>query len=470
MNYFLAIILVVAVSGNFASSASSMPLDKKISHLLSEYDKNLNVGILVQDAKTAKILYKKNANRYFMPASNEKLFTAFTALQYLGADYTYQTRLYIDKNKIKNGRLDDNVYWQFSGDPTLTIEQLDKLMATLVTAGVQKINGKIVIDDTSFDDVRKSPGTAWDDEDYCWGSPVSALIINRNCVSTKIIPSKINQISSLESPAYPQSMRFVNEVITRSAKTDCIIKIQRTDASTYKISGCIRKTDPAKPLEMAVRSPRRNMQLILNYLFKKNHIEVEKQFAFKKFIFTQPAYAIHESAFLPILVSRMLKDSDNLIADALFKTLGLAYTKKVGSFTSGNLASREILQETVNLPIPKTVLIDGSGTSRYDFLTPQQIVSLLQKIYFSALNESFRAALPISGVDGTLKDRMRDPMTLGKVYAKTGSETAVSSLSGYLETKKKKLLIFSIMINGFIDSPSKYKALEDKLCNLLVEF
>jgi serine-type D-Ala-D-Ala carboxypeptidase/endopeptidase (penicillin-binding protein 4) len=472
--YFLALALLVfgLFSNSFASSAESILLSKKIDELLKEdnFAQDLNIGILVQDAKTKEIFYKRNADRYFMPASNEKLFTAFTALHFLGANFNYKTNLFIDKTKIKNGILDDNAYWQFTGDPSLTIDQLESLINSLVQLGVKKIAGQIVIDDTAFDNVAKSPGTAWDDQDFCWGSPISALIINRNCVSAKLIPTKINQPARLELPPNPQSMRFANQVVTESANTNCVIKVERIKDSTYKISGCIKKNESKKTIEMAVQHPRRNMQLVLAYLFKKNNIEIKQKFEFKKLTLTSQPYVSHTSLPLSMLITTMLKDSDNSIADAIFKTIGSIYTHDQGSFTNGNKAVREILFTTMQLDIPKTTIIDGSGVSRYNFLTPQQIVTLLQKIYSSPMAKNFLPALAISGTDGTLKDRMKEPLTLGKIYAKTGSETAVSSLSGYLETTNtKRILIFSIMINGFIDSPNKYKLLEDKICQLLVK-
>lgn len=179
-------------------------------------------------------------------------------------------------------------------------------------------------------------------------------------------------------------------------------------------------------------------------------------------------FARQDSPPLKNLIATMLKESDNTIADALFKTMGANYAHEAGSFANGNSAVREILAQAAQLNFPKTTLIDGAGSSRYNFLTPAQIVTLLQKIFSSSGGSDFVASLAISGVDGTLKDRLKDPLTLGKIHAKTGSETAVTSLSGYLETNKKQTLIFSIMINGFVDPAAKYKTLEDKLCKVLV--
>lgn len=447
-------------------------LHKNIDNTLKNFGENINIGILVQDAKTGKVLYKRNADRYFMPASNEKLFTAYAVLESFSPDFIYQTRLFVDKAKIKEGVLHDNIYIQFSGDPRLTDEQLEQLLGSLVQAEIKQIKGGVVIDDTAFDRVAMSPGTTWDDKDFCWGAPVSALIINQNCANATLVPAtRPGQPAKLELPAYPQPIRFINQVITQAPTTkDCVIKIKSESNKTYTISGCIKTKAEPQNVAMAISEPRANTRLLVNYLLKKNHIKVSKKIEFRKFNSSSTeAFAKQDSLPYKSLITTMLKESDNGIAQSLFKTIGASYAHEPGSFTNGNEAVRAILAKSLSLDFPPTTLIDGSGASRYTFITPQQIVILLQKVFLSDHAAYFISSLPVSGVDGTLKDRMKDPLTQGKVHAKTGSMTAVYSLSGYLETKTKRTLIFSIMINGFVDSAEKYKALEDKLCAVLIK-
>jgi serine-type D-Ala-D-Ala carboxypeptidase/endopeptidase (penicillin-binding protein 4) len=179
--------------------------------------------------------------------------------------------------------------------------------------------------------------------------------------------------------------------------------------------------------------------------------------------------ATENSQPLSKLVTTMLKDSDNTIANSLFKTIGSVYAKDSGSFQNGSEAVRDILNKSIQLEIPKQTVFDGAGGSRYNFFTPQQIVTLLEKTYLSNLAVNFIPALPISGFDGTLKARMKDTLAAGNVFAKTGSETAVSTLSGYIKTRKNHILVFSIMMNGFVDLPIKYTDLQDKLCAVMVE-
>jgi D-alanyl-D-alanine carboxypeptidase/D-alanyl-D-alanine-endopeptidase (penicillin-binding protein 4) len=165
----------------------------------------------------------------------------------------------------------------------------------------------------------------------------------------------------------------------------------------------------------------------------------------------------------------MMKDSDNIIANSVFKTIGAAYAKEPGSFKNGSEAVRKVIHDTAHIDIPDTTVIDGSGASRYNFLSPQQLVTLLEKSYTSKHAKTFIASLPIAGIDGTVIDRMKDPVTQGQVFAKTGTMTAASTLSGYLQNHKKQTLVFSIMINGFVDMPTRYRELEDQLCKVMIQ-
>ncbi|WP_028388075.1 D-alanyl-D-alanine carboxypeptidase/D-alanyl-D-alanine endopeptidase [Legionella fairfieldensis] len=473
-NYFLVFSLFVSFllsTGLASQPVEFTSLSQKIDSLLHDFGENINIGILVQDAKTGEILYQKDSDRYFTPASNQKLFTAFAALHDLGPDFSYQTRLYLNPEKIDRNNLNDDLYIQFTGDPSLTFTQLDKLINSLSQAGIQTITGKIIVDDLAFDEMVMSPGTAWEDQDFCWSSPISASTIEHNCVSATVGPAnEVNQPALLKLPPYPQSMRFINQVVTRPAGAkNCVIMVKRSAPDTYTLSGCIQLKAAAQTIEMAVRNPRDNIRLVLNYLLKKNNIVTDGKISFQKLAISFKPFATQSSPPLKVLVSTMLKKSDNTIADALFKTMGAMHAGVPGSFKKGSKAVRDILAETIQINFPKTTFIDGSGGSRYNFLTPQQIVILLQNIFLLPDASDFISSLAVAGVDGTLKERMKDPLTQGKIWAKTGSETAVTSLSGYLETRKKRTLIFSIMINGFTDPASKYKALEDKICKILVE-
>lgn len=432
---------------------------------------NVNIGILVIDADSGKQVYAKNSDRYFSPASNEKLFTAYAALNYLGPNFTYTTNLYTDIHKVKNGLLQDDIYLKFSGDPTLTDTQLNNLIGTLKNANVQAIQGHIIIDDNAFDNISNSLGTAWDDAIYAYGAPVHAIIINHNSVEATLIPAKLaGEKPQLILPNHPQFMQFINLTTTGDTNNEhCKITVRFNKPNTYIVTGCIKTSDEPKKIAMAIADPRSNAQFMLLNALQQNHIIYNQAIYFGN-TSNQALYATQTSAMLPNLIQTMLKDSDNMIADAIYKTLGASYFHEQGTWDNSHQAIHNILLNTAHLDIPMTTLIDGSGGSRYDYVTPEQIISLLNTTYHYPYAKQWISALPIAGIDGTLKKRMTSPDIQGNVFAKTGTETGVSTLSGYLITNNQHTLIFSIMINNFIDLPSRYQALEDELCRLLITY
>ncbi len=452
-------------------AANSNNLTQKMDQLLKPLDKTISLGIMVKNAKTGQLIYSKNIDRYFLPASNLKMLTALAALYYLGPEFTYQTELFADIKKLQDDTLHDTVYLKFSGDPTLTFEKINHLMKRLSLAGVRKIENGVVVDDRLFDYIAMSPGTVWDDQNDCYGAPLSALIIDRNCVIAKLKPaSGDNQLAQMELPQYPQFIKFENEVLTdHETEKKCEVDVKPKDTSTYTISGCIKHDVSEQKIEMAVHNPQAYFKQILSYLLNKYHIENPMGVKFQKMeALPQKPLAIEYSVPLKNIVATLLKESDNMIANALFKTMGKRYTQQdVGTWENGKIALQAILSE-MKLDFSKARIVDGSGLSRYNYLTPRQLMSLIKIAFSSKEFHSFYSALPISGVDGTLKDRMKG-ITFKKVHAKTGRMSGVSALSGYLKTRKNQALMFVILINGFVGDLKHYENFEDKICELLIE-
>lgn len=461
------ILALILFKTSFAQDDS---IDKKINALLAAFPENLNIGIMVQEVDHGKVLYSKNADRYFIPASNQKLFTAFAALKYFNPEFKYQTRLFANSHNIQNGVLNDQVYIQFTGDPTLTTTEFKQLFQALKAANITAIQGDILIDDTAFDDMTMSPGSTWDDRNYCFGSPLQTIILDHNCTGLTIAPTKVSHKAGLSIPkdATP-SMFFINDVVTKEKDADCHLQIKLMNDTTYKISGCINVGKEAKTLWLATQNPRIQIQQTILDMLKEQQIAFNGTIRFQKINNAPPLLASVASPVIPNLIHVMMKNSDNTIANALFKTLGFFYKGDIGSFDHGSEAVRQILQKTINLDAPATTFIDGAGNSRYNYLTPKQILSLLRNVYYSNISTWFISSLPVAGVDGTLKNRMLEKGLKGKIRAKTGTESGVTSLAGYIYTKDQRTLAFAIMINGFVDAPSKYKALEDKICTALVE-
>ena len=179
--------------------------------------------------------------------------------------------------------------------------------------------------------------------------------------------------------------------------------------------------------------------------------------------------AKHESKPLHELLQHELKDSDNVYAESLLKTIGYYHTGH-GTFQEGVNTEKAELTKLADIDFQQTTINDGSGQSRYDLLMPRQITKLLYSVYHNRkLKKDIMTALPISGVDGTLHYRMRSAMMKGKVHAKTGSMSGVSTLSGYMTAGDGKELIFSIMVNHFLGKIKKARAFQDEVCQDLYQ-
>jgi len=175
----------------------------------------------------------------------------------------------------------------------------------------------------------------------------------------------------------------------------------------------------------------------------------------------------HDSKPLSVLVLEMMRKSDNLFANALFKTIGAHYNKRSASWENSSTAEKAIL-EANHIDTTGMRIIDGSGLSRDNRVTPEQLSQVLVAAYQDpAIRNVYLQALPVGGINGTLKNRLGTRDIIGKVRAKTGSMHGVSSLSGYVETQSGEMLVFSIIVNDFVGGLYPYRMMEDKLCRVL---
>ncbi|CAN5317034.1 hypothetical protein BH10PSE19_BH10PSE19_17720 [soil metagenome] len=182
--YFLILVLCLTPIVSQATS-NTTPITTNINRILTEFGEDINIGIMVQNLQNSAVIYQKNPTRYFAPASNQKLLTAYAALSYLGSTFRYQTQLVLEPKNINGGIYHGDVYLRFSGDPLLTTADLDTLLSKLHDAGVTTIAGHLFIDDTAFDQALWPPGSSWDKQHACSGAPISALIIDHNCINNE---------------------------------------------------------------------------------------------------------------------------------------------------------------------------------------------------------------------------------------------------------------------------------------------
>ena len=463
---------VSADTATMAPAVKPIPTQLSIDDMVSSANDQISIGVKIMDLSSKEVIYEKNAERTYTPASNQKVITAAAALLYLGSDYRFKTRLYTSEGTTDNGQFNGNVYLKFSGDPDLRIHHINELVEALTNQGINRINGDVHFDESAYGGKDLGPGWMWDDAQYCFSAPIGANILNQNCVGIRVKPGKkVGAPIVVQFSEANQYIKVINQAVTKSPDAKgCYVRLKTGHDNTYILRGCIRLNGPTQGLSVALENPDSFNKEVLKGLFKKQNIIVMGDFKRGRAKGKLTQVAEHKSQPLLHYVTEMLKESDNLISDSLFKKLGSAYFRGQGTWKTGAKAIRRILASKINLKPYNGVIADGSGLSRYNLVSPEQMVYLLDQVYQkTGVSSEFMAALPISGTDGTLSHRMSAPGYRGKVKAKTGTMANVTSLSGYVFTKQKKVLAFSIIVNGIPGSSRKYQNLEDQICQHLVQ-
>ncbi len=439
--------------------------------------KGVSVGIMVESLSTGKILYQYHPDRQLIPASTLKLFTGIAALDYLGPNFQFKTRLLKESQaKIIHGTLQGDLYIQFSGDPNLTLTDLKEMLATLREQKIHSIQGNVVIDDTALDRSTWPPGRVVDDKIFCYAAPVTATIINRNCFSVSVKPSK-----SSKHPTVVKSNRHLGIKIDNQATTQRLKKKahyfldfkpnpQNKD-NHYTLRGYLSPKVGPLSFAVALQNPNLATYNILSGLLRSQSIHYNKM-VYGRTTPTAKTLAENSSPELAFLVKNMLKKSDNLIADSLLKKLGGLYFSTQGSWKTGRNAIQAILATRAHVNFNDVVMVDGSGLSRNNLVSARVFIQLLKYAYHQ-LPESdlFFESLPNSGQDGTLKNRLGGPV-LGRIHAKTGSMHGISSLAGYIRTVNHQTLAFAILVNDVIpgrNNQGGYRLLENRICEFLAK-
>lgn len=443
----------------------------EISSILQAIDGNAAVGVNIRSMKYGDTLFTKNDHRLFTPASIIKILTAEAALLYLGSEYKFPTTLLTDAEHMQNGVINGNVYLVQSGDPSLTYYDLTDLMVTLKSQQIRGINGSVFIDNTAYDENIFGPGWALSDKQSCYGAPISASIVNRNCLSFKVVPAKNpGQLANIiQSPRYYYG-DIQNTIVTKKPGTrSCYIQMNNGSGDAISVGGCMPKGREPWGVSSVVSDIMQYNKSMVHNLFSRYGISVQGSIDAGEANRNLLTIAVHHSKPLHTLVNEMLKKSDNIIAGSLLKKMGEFYSKKPGSWENGGAAIKQILAKKASMDASDLTIVDGSGLSRDNKVKPSQMMQVLDFAYHNyGTNYEFISALPIAGRDGTLKNRLHNVAT--KVRAKTGTMSGVVALAGYAISKDKEALAFVIIINGQNGMGWKYREIEDRIVTALTNY
>ena len=446
-------------------------LQNALNRLIMAKGQATDMTVFVKSMQTGDVLYRYNVNQPLTPASAMKIFTAESALLYLGPGYRFSTQLLTDAKSVKKGVLQGNLYIVLSGDPTLTYHDLADLFLSLKTQQIRAIAGNVYIDDTAYDQRFYGPGWQWEDKNYCYAAPIGAGIVNRNCLSFQVAPSKVSGRAAtvMTSPNYYYPT-IRNGVVTKTSRSrHCSVRLSGDPGNAITIDGCMPKGRYAWGVSYVINDlPEYNRSLFKNLLYRLS-VSIYGRVTFRSIPDNLSLIGSHSSKPLPILINEMLKKSDNIIAGALFKKIGQLYTRQQGSWENGSFAVSQILAKRAGVNISGMRILDGSGLSPDNLATGAQMMQVLNFAYHHGpTSNEFITALPIAGVDGTLKHRLGH--IARKVRAKTGTISGVVSLAGYAMSKDKELLAFVIMINGNRGLGWRYKSLEDSIATALTRY
>lgn len=426
------------------------------------------LGILIVDPERADTLYSHNAGKLFMPASNQKILTGAVALEVLGPDFQFSTSFMAD-GTLQDGMIQGNLRVVGMGDPSLSdrmmtdaMQPLRALADSLAVRGIRRVAGALVPGNDAFPDATLGFGWSWDDLDFAYSAGVDELFFNEGFMRVTVLGGAAAGLPVTARVAPMRTFPRIRVLARTSAaraegerRPRPIVRHDSTDPGAIIVSGEIAAGDSVT-VSLTFRDQRRAYLEALREALTDRGIAVDSGVSLVPTVAGDsmttpepPGILLFSTTSPPLreVLQAFEKPSQNQIGEILLKSLGRARTG-VGSADSGARVVRDQLLAWGARP-DGFVIRDGSGLSRHNVVTPETIVLVLDAMRRSPHAEVFMAALPIAGVDGTIRNRMRGTAAQGNLRAKTGTLDMVRSLSGYVTTPSGRTLLFSVLANNF---------------------
>lgn len=425
------------------------------------------VGIVAVDVETNELVYAMNADEPFNPASNMKLLTAAAALETMGPEHVFVTRL---GAKGDGPTIDGPLYLEGGGDPLLMWEDLLAMASELKALGVTKITGGVVVDDSAFGGGFTPPGFDQKDEDASYRAPVGAASLNYNSQTVVVRPGAKSGDPARFYLLPPNDNVQIENKISTAAGTRAKIgskAVADGDGTKITLTGSIGQNAEAQYVRKRIDNPTLFSGSAMLAALRAAGIEAEGPVKAGKRPNGAKTLVMHESPSLAYVVFLMNKWSNNFLAEMLFKMVGS------GGKTADASRSPAFVEKFLSKAGVKTKgfkSLNGSGLYTGNLITPRQIVELLDWMVDQPTYPEFAASLPTAGRDGTLAKRLANPITRNTLRGKTGTLNEVTALSGYLRTKSGRTLAYAVLIN---DPPVRawtLRRVQDELAEALAGF
>lgn len=462
-------------------------------------------AVKVASLDTGQTLFSENADKLLRPASNMKIYTVAAALDRLTPNYRFITSVYALEKPDRSGTIKGDMIIYGRGDPSIAarfnggdyFKGINDLADRIVAAGVKRVKGDLVGDESYFQGAPLGGGWEWEDLQWWYGAEVSALTINDNSLDLFVKPgAKVGAPCLITTGPPAASVSISNRTTTSAAGGKSELTVYRAlgdnvleiggslplDNAGY--NGFVAVPDPALVFVSMLRTSL--AQRGVTFTGRTRTIDgrltpslVQVQNAFPenppnpKASSARPLLEIAslQSPPLGVIAAQTLKPSQNLYTELILRTLGKgpAVNPRQTSEEAGLEVVKGFLRQS-GVNADELVFSDGSGLSRNDMITASASLQLLTYMSRHRYADVFREALPIAGVDGTLRNRMRDTPAMGNVRAKTGTLSSVASLSGYVTTAAGERLVFSMMLNNYADVSTVRKDSIDTIAVVLASF
>ena len=484
----------------------------RIDALLSEsHARKADWGILIANRDTGEILFDLNADRYFTPASNAKLFTSVFALATLGTGYRFHTTLEATASLGRDGKLPGDLLLIGRGDPDLSNRKFpfhgkvehdgptEKILAELADAavahGLKEVDGDIVADDRCIPFDPYPPSWSIGDLFFTFGAPVTAIAFNDNSVTITMSPgAQAGDPALIVVDPAEAAAGFTRQITTSALGTDPQLAVVRQPGPNFLLlRGSVPLGHAPVKLDLAMTDPAETAARTLKHLLEARGVNIKGGVRVEEAAAPQAlkpgespvilsielkgaednaaanARVLAEHVSPPLLesVRVMNKVSQNLHAELFLRTIAREKTG-IGSTDIGLILEQDFLK-SLGVKDSDDVLTDGSGLSTNNLVTPRAVAALLQYAIHQPWGPDFMASLPIAGVDGTLEDRMKGTPAAGLIQAKTGGLEHVHALSGYATTIGGEYLVFSIFVNNDAEKGRDAIAAIDAIALAMVE-
>jgi len=399
-------------------------------------------GIEIQTL-TGESLYSLDGDKFFNPASTAKLLVSAAGLLELGANYRIKTPIYSEGNPP----VLDSLRIQGRGDPTISTQSLKDLAQELQAKGVKQITN-LIIDDSYLAPPTINPTWEWDDVHSYFATAVNSTILNENTVTLTLLPQQIGQpVKFFWDDAIAASQwRVINQATTGKKDLKYAVEIDEDlGQPLLKLRGELAVNEPPDIWDLAVVDPAQYFLESLRLHLSQAGITVNRGMVVEQQVEQGTEFTAIYAPPLQKILGEINQESNNLYAEVLGKILAQELKVKTPV-----VAINQSLNQ-LGIKPEEYVLVDASGLSRQNLVTPQTLVEVLRLMSQhsdSKVAQAYRQSLAIAGTKGTLKKRFINTAIANNLWAKTGTLTGVGALSGYLKTQSNKTLVFSILVNN----------------------